>query len=207
MLQGEITTRFFLKALTIFGIAGGVFGFYFLERKRVQYKKDISRKVFVIFGYVMVTVVGVAIILGFLASGSPKTERMRTFDNTRANDLASLASCIGNYASDQKALPKSLTDLKLDSRYAYCSNKKDPETNLPYEYEIINESFRTGEVLKGEFELCANFSLFSDESNRNSNPAYFVENSKWSEHTSGMNCDKESVVLDRGDVIFQNNLK
>ncbi|NCU33083.1 MAG: hypothetical protein EOM23_09165, partial [Candidatus Moranbacteria bacterium] len=36
-LQGEISARFFLKALTIFLIAGFVFGFYFLERKKIQY--------------------------------------------------------------------------------------------------------------------------------------------------------------------------
>ena len=33
-LQGELTLRFFLKALTVFVIAGLVFGFYYFERKK-----------------------------------------------------------------------------------------------------------------------------------------------------------------------------
>jgi len=208
MLQGEITIRFFLKAFTILVIAGGIFGFYFLERKKIQYKKIIPTVNFVIFGWVTVGLISISIALGFIASGSPKTERMRTFDNTRASDLANLASCIGSYASDQKALPETLEDLKSDSRYSYCANKKDPETNLPYEYSVVNESVEVGDVTKGEFELCANFSLTSKKgNNKNSNFAYYENNSKWDEHTAGENCDKESVIIDRKDVIFQNSAK
>ncbi|EKE21419.1 MAG: hypothetical protein ACD_7C00251G0005 [uncultured bacterium] len=198
MLQGEITTRFFLKALTIFMIAGGVFGFYFLERKKVQYKKDIARKVFVTFGWVVAGVVGISIILGFLASGSPKTERMRSFDDTRANDLQSLASCIDSYANERKALPESLEDLTADSAYTYCSSRRDPETDNPYEYKIINKPYKSGEVTKGDFELCANFSLdLKTSNNRNS----YYDNSKWSRHGIGMECDRESVVIKNVNVI------
>jgi hypothetical protein len=39
LLQGEISARFLLKALTILVIAGIIFGFYFLERKKIQYGK------------------------------------------------------------------------------------------------------------------------------------------------------------------------
>ena len=45
-LQGEVTGRFFLKSLTIFVVAGIIFGFYFLERKKIQYRKNVPRKTF-----------------------------------------------------------------------------------------------------------------------------------------------------------------
>lgn len=203
MLQGEITIRFFLKALTIFVITGGIFGFYFLERKKIQYRKVIPARIFILFGWVVLGIVGFSIVLGFIASGSPKTERKRTFDNTRESDLASLASCIGSYANEHKALPESLDDLKADSEYSYCANKKDPETGLAYEYNIINKSFQSGQIKKGEFELCADFSLDSKGDNKDGNSIYYMNNSKWGEHIAGKNCDKEVVVMDKGTVIYQ----
>lgn len=196
MLQGEITVRFFLKALTIFTIAGGIFSFYYLERKKVQYKKPISRDVFIAFGWTAMALVIFSIVLGFVASGSPKTERNRNFDNTRANDLQSLASCIGSYAIDHKALPETLESLTEDSTYSYCSNKRDPETGLPYEYVITNQSFKFGEITKGDFELCANFSL---ESAGDVVVGFYEGESKWSTHGIGRQCDKESVILDGAD--------
>lgn len=196
MLQGEISVRFFLKALTIFMIAGGVFGFYYLERKKVQYKKDISRKTFIAFGWTVLGVVAVSIILGFLASGSPKTERMRSFDNTRAQDLQNLANCISSYANEHKVLPESLDTLTEDSTYNYCSSRKDPENDTSYEYRIINASYKSGEVTKGEFELCAEFSLDSQGNNVNNRGEYYNDNSKWFQHGTGRNCDKESVVIE-----------
>ncbi|HBI16874.1 MAG: hypothetical protein UR60_C0031G0002 [Candidatus Moranbacteria bacterium GW2011_GWF2_34_56] len=204
MLQGELTIRFFLKALTIFMIAGGVFGFYFMERKKVQYKKDIPRKVFVIFGWAVTGVVVVSIILGFMASGSPKTERMRSFDNTRAQDLQNLANCISSYANEHKAMPESLAVLLEDSAYGHCSQSKDPETDALYEYRVINKSYKSGEVTKGDFELCAEFSLNSQETEMNNRYGYY-DNSKWFQHNAGRNCDKESIVIENNNII--NNMK
>jgi len=192
MLQGEITVRFFLKALTIFIIAGGVFSFYFLERKKIQYKKYVSRNTFKIFANTASVIILIAIIGGFMASGSPKTERQRTFDNERENDLASLASCIGQYGQEYKSLPDSLEDLMKDSSYSYCaSNLKDPETKEYYEYRVVTKSEKIGQVTKGEFELCANFNMSSAED------IYSAANTKWSEHNAGRSCDLESAVLDK----------
>ncbi len=204
MLQGELTVRFFLKALIIFMIAGGIFGFYFMERKKVQYKKNINRKVFTTFGWTVIGIVTVAIILGFLASGSPKTERMRSFDNTRADDLQNLADCISSYASEHKTLPDSSEVLKEDSSYSYCSNRKDPETSVSYGYNIINKSYKSGQVTKGDFELCANFSLESKADNNDRYGNY--NNSKWFQHNQGNECDKESVIIENNNII-NNNFK
>lgn len=194
MLQGEITTRFFLKSLTILMIAGLVFGFYFFERKKVQYRKDIDGRKFVIFGWIVTGAIFISIILGFFSSGSPKTERMRSFDVQRASDLQTLADCVGSYAIKNGALPESLDALMEDSAYSYCSDRNDPENDFEYEYKVLNKSYQNEEVKKGDFELCANFSLASTGTGNNDN-SYGYYDSKWSKHAKGRSCDKETIVI------------
>ncbi len=203
LLQGEITARFFLKALTIFVIAGVIFGFYFLERKRVQYHKDVPGQTFKLFGWVVTGLVVVAVILGFMVGGSPKTERSRGFDSQRASDLRMLASCVSNYASNQKALPESLSDLTKSTQYSYCStNTLDPETRMPYEYSVMTPSAQKGAVRQGEIQLCANFALDSVNEPKDA-PAYAYPNDKWTKHTAGRSCDSETITLEGYSTVLQ----
>lgn len=197
-LQGEITARFSLKALTILAISGIIFGFYYLERRKVQYKSDISRKTFQIFGWVVLVLVFIAIILGFATTGSPSTQRMRGLDNTRAQNLSTIAGCVSSYAINHKALPSTLSDLMLNTDYAYCANLKDPETGTPYTYHIITPMAQKN-VTEGTFELCANFALETTEKTiaRDSSSQ---STTKWALHPAGESCDKETVTLDRKTV-------
>ncbi len=192
-LQGEITTRFFLKALTIIMIAGIIFAFYYLERKRVQYRQSISSIVFKSFGMGVSLIVIIGIILGFLASGSPSTERKRGFDKQRERDLSSLSSCVERYAKKYEKLPVTLSELEKTS-YAYCANKKDPETKTPYEYRVISASKVVGTKVEGEFQLCGNFSLMSENNNKGGLD-YYETGSIWKTHVPGRNCHTQKVIL------------
>lgn len=190
-LSGEITARFFLKALTIIVIAGMVFGFYYLERKKVQYGQDISRKTFQVFGWVLAGVILIGIILGFVVAGSPQTERMRTFDEQRASDLSQIAQCVTSYANQFNRLPQSLVDLEKTSTLSYCSSTRDPETGAPYTYQVLTPLVSQGDpsVLEGEFELCATFATASEAGD------LYSYDSKWREHGAGEACDTESVAV------------
>lgn len=194
LLQGEITARFCLKALTILGIAGSIFGFYYLERRRIQYHADIPRRTFQSFGRGVALVVFIGVVLGFAVGGSPTTERNRTLDQTRSEHLSSLASCIEQYASSLGALPASLTELTRSSQYSYCeSSTTDPETGMGYEYRIVTSSKAQGAGRVGEFELCANFNLATDAST-----AYkggYGQSGVWYEHSAGRSCDTVSTQL------------
>lgn len=191
-LQGEITWRFFLKACTVFGIAGVIFGFYFLERKKIQYHRDISRKTFQIFGWSVAGLVCLGIFLGFFVGGSPDTARKQGFDVKRANDLSSLSECIRGYASSFGSLPDSTDVLKRSSTYAYCaSSMKDPETGMAYAYRVVVASRTEGESRVGEFELCADFSLASDGSRETA----YSELSLWNTHGIGRACDTVTAQL------------
>ena len=194
-LQGELTARFSLKAFTILVVSGIVFGFYYLERRKVQYKNDVSRSTFQIFGWVVLVLILIAIILGFTTTGAPSTQRMRGLDNTRAENLSTLAGCISNYAANHKALPVSLDELERSTDYAYCANLKDPETGESYDYRIITPEEQK-KVNEGTFELCADFALETTEKTMARDPYSYGMN-KWAIHPAGKSCDIETVTLDR----------
>ncbi len=193
LLQGEITARFFLKALTILGIAGAVFGFYYLERKKIQYQKDISRSTFQYFGRGVGAIVVLGIVLGFFVGGSPTTERNRSFDATRANHLSSLANCVEQYAANLGALPTALTELRQSSQYGYCvAYMSDPETGQAYEYRVVTPTRVQGSGRVGDFELCATFALPVEAMNA---PTGYDPSSIWQEHAAGQSCDTVSAQL------------
>ncbi|MDP3957585.1 MAG: DUF5671 domain-containing protein [bacterium] len=195
LLQGEITARFFLKALTILVIAGIIFGFYYLERRKIQYHLDIPRTIFQFFGRGVTALVAVAIVLGFIAGGSPTTERNRAFDRTRVEHLSSLSNCVENYARTFGQLPPSLADLRQSSQFSYCGSfMQDPETKAAYSYRVVTVSRTEGAVRVGEFELCATFALASQTGTAGI-PVYNGSSPIWNEHTAGKNCDTVKAQL------------
>jgi membrane protein YqaA with SNARE-associated domain len=195
LLQGEITARFFLKALTILVIAGAVFGFYFLERRKIQYQSAVSRQVFLNFGRGVALIVALGIVLGFVVGGSPETARNRTFDQTRANNLSTLSDCIEQYAQGLGALPTTLADLRQSSQYSYCAGyMKDPETGAAYEYRVVTPSRAEGATRVGAFELCATFALPSDEVTTPVN-TYGGGSAVWYEYEAGRSCDTMTARL------------
>jgi len=178
-LQGEITVRFFLKALIILVIAGIVFGFYYLERRKIQYHIDIPQNIFFLFGRVVTGLLLFSIILGFFITGSPLTERKRALDRTRVEHLDRLSGCIEEFAQTFGRLPESMDDLKQTNQFAYCSSDMfDPETAMMYPYRIVIPSRVDGQVKVGEFELCAIFAFDTEVSTVNA----------WEKHSAGKSC-------------------
>jgi hypothetical protein len=108
-----------------------------------------NQKIFAIF---VSSVVGVAIIAGFFVVGSPKTERMRQFDERRVNDLSMIQSQLISYWTNKVALPDTLD--VLNDGLGYFMVPQDPENQMPYEYQ------KTGDL---SFELCATFALSSED--------------------------------------------
>ncbi|MFZ3031428.1 MAG: DUF5671 domain-containing protein [Candidatus Moraniibacteriota bacterium] len=193
MLQGEITVRFFLKALVILAIAGAIFGFYYLERRKIQYHVDITRSTFQYFGRGMMVFVVIGIVLGFFVGGSPSTQRERALDQTRANNLSSLASCVEQYAENLGALPVALSDLRQSSQYSYCATMlQDPETAVAYGYRVVTPSRIEGAGRVGEFELCATFSRATDEKMSGTGSG---DGTVWYEHGAGRSCDTVTAQL------------
>jgi len=190
-LQGEISIRFFLKGVTVLVLAGSIFGFYFLERKKVQYKVGVERTTFQVFGWGLLGVIVLGIILGFAATGSPASERDRTFDSRRSSDLDELAMCVNDFATQFERLPSGLAELEKTGTLSYCANKRDPETTEPYEYRLVTPLDTTEGLSTGAFELCATFALPSET--RETTGYMDTLGSKWYTHDTGRNCFQEEV--------------
>lgn len=195
LLQGEMSARFLLKALTILIIAAVIFGFYYLERRKIQYRRNIPRRTFQNFAGAVSGMVVIGIALGFYAAGSPDTARKRAFDMERARHLSTLSSCIERYANDLGGLPDSLDQLRRSSKYGYCaSSMRDPETSGEYEYRIVTSSRMQGPARVAEFELCASFALASSGTDGEFGP-YSARGRVWDEHDAGRSCDIVTVQL------------
>lgn len=194
-LQGEITSRFILKALVVLVLAGMVFGFYFLERKKIQYRNDVPRKAFQFFGYALAAMVLLGVVLGFTASGGPSTERDRRFDEQRAQDLSQLLTCVTAFAETVDRLPRSLDELSQHQRTSWCATISDPENEIPYEYNVKQELvLESAGALSGAIELCATFSLSSDEQSvRHGTYPYGSPN--FYRHGAGRTCFEQSIVI------------
>jgi len=195
LLQGEVSARFLLKALTILAIASLIFGFYFLERRMIQYRKAINRGAFRWFGWLVTAAVVLGIIFGFFTAGSPEKARKYAFDQERASHLGGLSRCIERYGRELGQLPPTLEELKKTSQFANCGiYMQDPETKAPYEYRIVTPSRQQGPALVGDFELCATFALPSTSDGQDS--VYLGRlNAIWQEHPAGRSCDTVAVQL------------
>lgn len=200
-LQGEISIRFFLKGLTVLVLASSIFGFYFLERKKIQYHDDVQRKTFQVFGWGLFALSALGVVLGFVATGSPASERDRTFDLRRSGDLQELSMCINNFASQFERLPARLAELENTSSLSYCASKRDPVTGESYEYTAITPLEITEEGLRmGTFELCATFALPSQTTQTG---GYMdTRGSKWYTHEAGRTCYEEDVSFRNGAQII-----
>ena len=150
-LGGEITTRFVLKALTVFVVAIVVFGYYIWE---IRTSETVSSKRKIYAG-TAVGVVILSLIFGFLTVGSPNTQRLLRFDERRVNDLQNIQYQIINYWQLKEKLPTSLNDL-TDSISGFKA-PVDPETGSMYVYEVSSQL---------EFRLCADFKLPAPSSDR-----------------------------------------
>lgn len=194
LLQGEFTLRFLFKALVILVIAATIFGFYYIERREIQYHHPPETTALRFIGSVVTALVLVGIIAGFYTAGSPETARKQTFDRERSRELMLLAGCIQRYAGKFGELPESLVTLSRTSGYSHCTVwMRDPQTRQHFAYRVVTPSKIQGSTKVGEFELCANFSLANEE--QESGPAFGGAASIWSLHSAGRSCHTVSANL------------
>lgn len=163
LLQGEITVRFLVKALTLFIICGSVFSYYFyaLRMAAEEYGRSALHFAFLAFSGFLVAL---AIVWGFLIAGGPMYGRQQRLDDQRMQDLRTIQNEIYNIAwgsmdrwspsapKPENPLPKTLNDVAANVTYQKISTV-DPETQAPYVYTIVDAT---------KFKLCATFSLPRD---------------------------------------------
>lgn len=143
-LQGELTSRFILKIVSVLFIAIAVLGYYLWDLRREKDPK-IAKIIGIAKWIIMVLVAGL-IIFGFYSAGSPQAARERNLDLQRVNDLQGMQSQIIYFWQQKNRLPVNAAEL-TDTVSGYAA-PADPETGQVYEYKVLGAL---------QFELCANF--------------------------------------------------
>jgi len=152
-LEGEITTRFFLKIIAILIVAAAVF-WYYLRDLRMNASSSDARMT--LFARVAMAIVALIVVGGFFVVGSPFRQRLVRFDNQKAGDLQNIQWQIVSFWQKKEALPQKIEDLRDDiSGYV---PPRDPQSGEAYEYQP------TGAL---SFRLCANFNTSSSGSSAN----------------------------------------
>lgn len=136
----------------------------------------------------MIAVVAASIVAGFFVVGSPLEERVRRFDDRRTTDLQFIQSEIINHWTNKERLPVNLSELRDNIRG--ISIPRDPETNLEYEYAILNNL---------AFSLCATFSRPSRNLTDSMAPQPIgdpYQNTENWEHKEGYTCFERTIDPD-----------
>lgn len=187
--SGELTLSFALKVISILILAGGVFGYYIWDVQHEPHKSKIPATV----AWTSSVLVFIMIVTGFFVAGSPTHQREVRMDERRIGDLQILQSEIINYWQLKEKLPANLDTLK--SELSGFIPPRDPQTNLPYDYAVI-------EPLK--FKLCSTFqqsNLFTpDEMSRAVMPtpykSYYGSNNEVWDHEAGLKCFERTIDPD-----------
>ncbi|MFZ4631829.1 MAG: DUF5671 domain-containing protein [Patescibacteria group bacterium] len=181
-LSGELTSRFILKALTVFIISASSFSFYFYDIKREDLiKKDLVIRLFFIISLALVVA---AFIAAFFFVESPKNARNRLLDEKVINNISNLENSVNSYYESYKKLPDNLEALKTGKNF-YLDNFSlvDPETKQAIVYQKVSET---------EFKFCATFRTDSrkDSSGRDVATPYQVYPSSPGDknHAAGYQC-------------------
>ncbi|KKT82728.1 MAG: hypothetical protein A3B99_01015 [Candidatus Yanofskybacteria bacterium RIFCSPHIGHO2_02_FULL_44_12b] len=187
-LEGELSTRFMLKILSILFIAGSVFAYYFHELKEKENQWPWVKS----YIWFVLSAVIVAAIAGFWVAGSPQSQRLVRFDERRVSDLQWIQGEIINYWQRKEQLPASIDSLRND--ISGFIPPRDPETGSPYEYMVLD-------LLR--FQLCAVFSTSDIDRNSKSGnerltvpkPVAAELNYNW-QHPSGRQCFEREIDPD-----------
>jgi len=143
-LEGELTVRFFLKALAVLIVVGAAFYYYLLDAKGYWMKEEQKS---MIFAGLMGVVVGASVIFGFMNIETPAEVREGRLDAQQLTDLQNIQYQVESYLALNNAVPEKLGDLEMGESLPVAAEEREP-----YTYEKTANGFK----------LCATFAKASD---------------------------------------------
>jgi len=171
-LEGEITSRFILKAGAVLFIVGAAFYYYLLDAKGYWLKEE---KKSIIFGGIMSFIILSSVIGGFVMIEAPSEVREARLDAAQIDDLRNIQYQIEGFYNLNDTLPESLQDLENETL------PEAPEDRVAYSYELTERGFK----------LCATFTTVSTpEEFMNSylDPTALIKNRENWTHPAGRHC-------------------
>lgn len=186
-LNGELTVKFILKALTAILIAALIFSYYLYDIRRAEVNK--TNYIIKVYFYGSIGLAAAALITSFFFIDSPLKVRERKFDQTIINKFSQIDSAINAYYGENKKLPENLDSLLNNGSSYYLTENDlaDPATSKPFDYNIKG---------KDVYELCATFRTASKDLSKNRD--YYFD-ARWT-HEAGYQCLKQRVMLLSNDI-------
>ena len=151
-LNGDLTVRFLLKALSVLGVVGLAFTYYMLDARAYWQTHEAQSKQ---YGLITGGVILVLIVFGYTQIETPREVRDMRLDTQQINDLTTIQSFIESSYSMNGVLPETLDELSDRNTIPTA-----PEGRASYSY------MKTGTTT---FELCATFAV---PSSPNQFPSY-----------------------------------
>lgn len=139
-LEGELTVRFVLKAMSVFLVIGTAFAYYLLDVR--GYWQEQERYSIYYAGIVSLAVL-VSLIGGFVNIETPNEVREMNLDAKQVSDLQEIQSHIESYVVLNAKLPDDIS-----TAYNTLSEPVAPEGRNAYVYQVIDAQ---------SFKLCAEF--------------------------------------------------
>lgn len=147
-LEGELTTRFILKALVLLAVVGAAFYYYLQDARGYWLTRESASKM---FGAGMTVVVLASLVTAFFYTETPAQVREMKLDETQIQDLQQI-----QWRIDEALRMSSTTPATLEAVYGEFPVPAAPEDREAYSYEVTAEGFN----------LCATFSRDSSEADQ-----------------------------------------
>lgn len=178
-LDGELTTKFILKAITAVVISAIIFSYYLYDIRREAVKAKNKIILTYLIGALVITIG--SLIFSFFFVESPVEARARRHDTIVLDHFTQIDSALNTYFTKKNNLPDSLAALAEEVTYINVTLLKDPQSGADYEYKKIDTE---------TYQLCANFQT----DNRNAqNQAMYVYSDRWP-HQAGYQCLKQKTL-------------
>ena len=177
-LNGEITTRFLLKALTLLAVIGAAFTYYIFDARGYWKEYEAQSKQ---YGFAVLAVAIGVLVLGFYHNETPAEVREMRLDQQQVTDLQEMQYRIEEYYRVENVLPENLAELFV------TGTPTAPEERADYEYQVLDET---------SYELCATFSHASTRDSEFIRPMtvpFGKDNYNW-DHPAGEHCFKRVVT-------------
>ena len=179
-LNGELTTRFLLKAIALSVVIGCALFYYAKDAQGYWLTHEKESK---LYGLVAIAIAVSALVVGFMYSDSPTKVREMKIDAEQVNNLSDMQWRIEDHYRINKALPKTTDEL-----YVGIPPTNAPEGRAAYEYKTIDED---------TYQLCATF-MYPSTPNEMGTFAYTDSSMKnpynnW-DHGEGVTCFERTIA-------------
>lgn len=179
-LEGDLTTRFFLKAMALLLVVGGAFYYYLKDAQGYWVTNEKASKT---YGLVVSLVVLASVVTGFFFIETPATVREMRLDEAQITDLQNI-----QWQLESKiAISSSTVPATLEEAYGGLEIPQAAEGREAYSYEVTDVGFT----------LCATFSHNSNSDQAMWGPSFdkdaLIQNGNDWQHKAGRYCFERVV--------------